>query len=174
MAKKIKGVTCIKRKGTIYWYARVDGRRVCCGKGDKGYRLAVKARQKYEVKQYENREINAGMEVKRAQFKTVRQLSNWYYQLPVVQKQKSYDRKVIASTHLLRHLGAKSLGAVDSDLLERYREKRNSEKIQNGTIDFELGVLSAMYHLAKKRKKIQGDLMPGEFPLCVKRIHVGS
>jgi integrase len=54
---------------------------------------------------------------------------------------------------------------VDADSLERYRERRNAEGIQNGTIDFELGVLSAMYHLAKKRKKIQGDLMPGEFPI---------
>jgi len=165
MAKKMKGVTCIKRKGTIYWYARVDGQRVYCGKGDKGHGLAVAARSKHIAKQYENREIGAGLKVRKAGFKNVQGLANWYFQLPVIQKQKSYDRKVIASTHLLRHLGTKSLIAVDADTLERYREKRNAEGVQNGTVDFELGVLSAMYHLAKKRKKIQGDLMPGEFPI---------
>jgi len=33
----------------------------------------------------------------------------------------------------------------------------------NGTIDFEIEVLSAMYHLAVKRKKIPLEIMPGEF-----------
>jgi hypothetical protein len=44
MAKKMKGVTCITRNGATYWYARVDGQRVYCGKGDKGYKVAVAAR----------------------------------------------------------------------------------------------------------------------------------
>lgn len=39
---KIKGVF---QQG-VYWYARVDGKRVyCCGKGDKGYRRAVASAQ---------------------------------------------------------------------------------------------------------------------------------
>ena len=47
----MKGVSCIKGKnGTTYWYAMVDGRRVYCGKNDRGHKLAVKARQKYEVR----------------------------------------------------------------------------------------------------------------------------
>ena len=32
-----------------------------------------------------------------------------------------------------------------------------------GTIDLEIAVLSAMFHLALKQKKIQADTMPGEF-----------
>jgi hypothetical protein len=44
MAKQMKGVTCITRKGTSYWYAQVDGRRVYCGKGEKGRNLAEAAR----------------------------------------------------------------------------------------------------------------------------------
>lgn len=36
MAKTMKGVTKIERKnGTSYWYTRVDGRRVYCGKGER-------------------------------------------------------------------------------------------------------------------------------------------
>ncbi len=120
--KRMKGVYSQKRGNTEYWYARVDGQRKYCGKDDKGYKLAVAARKKYEVKQYENHEINAGMEVKKAQFKRVRQLSNWYFQLPIVQKKKSYHRKVIASTHLLRHLGAKSLAAVEAVFIGVYSD----------------------------------------------------
>ena len=38
--KNIKGVTCSKRKGVVYWYARINGEKRYCGKGDKGKNLA--------------------------------------------------------------------------------------------------------------------------------------
>ena len=50
--KPMKGV--FQKNG--YWYARVDGREVYCGKGEKGHKTAINARKKYEVKQYESRE----------------------------------------------------------------------------------------------------------------------
>lgn len=78
MANKIKGVTCRERNGTQYWYARVRGQRVYCGKGDDGLKLAEAARSKEVAKRYENREMNAGLKVKKVQFKTVRNLANWY------------------------------------------------------------------------------------------------
>jgi integrase len=165
MAKKMKGVTCINRNGATYWYARVDGQRVYCGKGDRGYKVAVAARSKYVARRYETREMTAGLKVRKAEFKTVRDLSNWYMQLPKVQQLASYERKVFASVHLLNHLGSKRLVNVDADTLEQYRERRTREGAQSGTIDYEIGALSAMYHLAMKRKKIQGDLVPGEFPI---------
>jgi len=115
MAKKIKGVTCIKRKGTIYWYARVDGRRVCCGKGDRGYKVAVAARSKSIAKQYEKREIAAGLKVKKVHFKTVTDLSNWYMQLPSIQKQKGFGRKISACVHLLAYFGNWAVHGVESD-----------------------------------------------------------
>jgi hypothetical protein len=166
MAKKIKGVTCIIRNGATYWYARVGGQRVYCGKGDKGYKVAVAARSKYVAKRYETREMTAGLKVRKAEFRTVRDLSNWYMQLPKVQQLTSYERKVFASVHLLKHLGSKRLVNVDADTLEQYRERRAGEGAQSGTIDYEIGALSAMYHLAMKRKKIQGDLVPSEFPVA--------
>ena len=83
--KIIKGVTC--KNG--YWYASIDGKQKYCGKGDKGYKLAKTARMKWEVKQYENREINAGLRVKKTHLKNVLDLSNWYMQLPSIQEQIS-------------------------------------------------------------------------------------
>ena len=70
----MKGVTY--RNG--YWYARIDGHLKYCGKGNKGCKLAQAARMKWEVKQYENKEISAGVKVKRTEFKTIRDISNWY------------------------------------------------------------------------------------------------
>jgi hypothetical protein len=154
MAKKMKGVTCITRNGATHWYARVDGQRVYCGKGDKGYKVAVAARSKYVEKRYETREMTVGLKVRKAESRTVRDLSNWYMQLPKVQQLTSYERKVFASVHLLNHLGSKRLVNVDADTLEQYRERRAGEGAQSGTIDYEIGALSAMYHLAMKRKKI--------------------
>jgi integrase len=163
MAKKIKGVTCITRNGSTYWYARVDGERVYCGKGDKGYKLAVAARSKYVAKRYENREMAAGLKVRRAEFKTVQDLSNWYMELPTVQQQAGYQRKVIACSHLLKFFGRMALVQVEADDLERYREARKSKGAADGTVNVELAALSAMYHLARKRKKIPSEFMPGEF-----------
>jgi len=157
--KKIKGVTC--KNG--YWYARIDGKEKCCGKGDKGRGLAVIARKKWEVKEYENREVNAGVKVKRVEFKTVQDLSNWYMTLPAVQEKKSYNRSVIAVSHLLKYFGKKPLSGVDADEQERYRVHRKKQGAANATINLEISILSAMFKLALKRKKIQAEMMPGEF-----------
>jgi hypothetical protein len=43
MGVKMIGVTRIEKKGTSYWYARVDGKRVYCGKGTQGKEIAVAA-----------------------------------------------------------------------------------------------------------------------------------
>jgi hypothetical protein len=40
--KTMKGVSSITRNDAIYWYARVDGRKTYCGKGDDGHTLAGK------------------------------------------------------------------------------------------------------------------------------------
>ena len=158
----MKGVTKITRNGTEYWYARVDGRRVYCGKDDKGYKLAIKARQKFEVKQYENREMTAGLKVKKVKFRTVRDMFNWYMTLPSVQKQKSYQRKVIASKRLLDYFGNRPVHAVKADDIERYREYR---KATDGTVNVEVALLSAVYYRARKNGDITADMLPGAFPL---------
>ncbi len=159
MTTKMKGVTC--KKG--YWYARVKGEQVYCGKGEKGRKLAEAAKSKDIVRRYENKEINAGLKVKRVEFKTVQDLSNWYMTLPAIQGKKSYNRLVIAVSHLLKYFGKKPLSGVDADEQERYREHRKKQGAADATINLEISVLSAMFKLALKRKKILAEMMPGEF-----------
>jgi integrase len=163
MAKTMKGVTSISRNGVEYWYARVDGNKVYCGKGDKGKELAQAARSKEVAKRYENREVRAGLQVKKSKLRTVQELSNWYMALPTVQEKKGYYRKVNSSGHLLKYFSKTPVNQVEGDDQEQYREWRRGEGAADGTIDNEIELLSAMYHLALKRKKIHADAMPGEF-----------
>jgi integrase len=164
MAKgKMKGVSCIERNNSIYWYARVDGQKVYCGKGDKGKKLAEAARAKYVAKVYENREMVAGLKVKKTAFKTVMDLSNWYMTLPSVQEKKGYLRKTQASTYLLNFFGNKRINSAEVDDQEHYRKWREAQGAASATIDFEIALLSAMYHEARKYKKICADAVPGQF-----------
>ena len=157
--KKIKGVTC--KNG--YWYARIDGVLKYCGKGDKGFNLAKIARMNWEVKRYENREVNAGLKVKKAGLKKFIDLSNWYMELPMIQEQKIYERKLPASANLIKYFGNKRVNQIEGDDQERYRVHRKAQGVMDGTIDLEIQLMSAMYHLALKRKKITINAMPGEF-----------
>ena len=164
MAQKIKGITSITRKGTEYWYARVDGRRVYCGKNTKGYELAVAARSKYISKKYENREITAGLKVKKAKFNSFVELSNWYMTRPKIQQLISYSRSLSAVANVHRYFSKMHLGQIDVDTLEDYRESRKTEGAADNTINNEISLVSRMFHLALRRKKILSEMMPGEFP----------
>jgi integrase len=158
---KIKGVRCIKRNGSQYWYAALGGKSPrYCGKGPEGKKLAVAARSKYVAKQYEAREVSAGMKVKKVEFKTVKDMINWYMQLPKVQNQKSYNRKSNACVHLLDYFGRYAVHGIESDDIERYRESR---KAAPNTLNVEVATLSAIYNEARKAKKIHADMLPGEF-----------
>jgi integrase len=165
MAKTMKGVVARERKGTVYWYARVDGRRVYCGKGAKGKELAEAARSKYVGKRYENREVAAGLKTRRAEFRTVKELSDWYMVLPGNQRKKNYRRRVANAKHLLAYFGTMPLGDVDGTVMERYRAQRQAAGAAAGTVNNEIALLSAMFHLALKDKKLLPDQMPGRFPL---------
>ena len=49
------------------------------------------ARQKYNVKQYENKDISAGVKIKKVTFKSVKDMCNWYMtEVPSIQEQESY------------------------------------------------------------------------------------
>ena len=163
--KKMKGVTC--KNG--YWYARVDRHLKYCGKGEKGRNLAEAARKKWEVKQYEDKEINAGLKVKRVELKKVKDLSNWYMTLPSIQQQKIYPRKISLAANLLKYFGNEAVNRVEADDQERYRIHRKDQGVMDGTVDLAIQLLSAMYFLALKRKKITADAMPGEF---VKKVNI--
>lgn len=155
----IKGVT--QKNG--YWYARVDGTLKYCGKGDKGFKIAKAARQKWEVKQYENREVNVGLKVKKVKLKNVKELSNWYMTLPSVQKQKSYGRKIIGIKYLIDYFGNKPLNSIRVSEQEKYRQYRTNQGAASGTIDLELTYLSAMYNEAIQDELIPANFKPGKF-----------
>ena len=165
MAKKIKGVTCIARNGSTYWYARVDGRRKYCGKDDKGKKLAEIARKKWEVRQYENREVSVGVKKKKTAFKTFNDLCNWYFERPKVQQQKIYKSKLSKVKHLFKFFEERKLQDIDSDEIDRYRTKREGEGAASGTIDQELKLLRTIYYTGRKYKKIHADLVPGTFDI---------
>lgn len=158
---KIKGVRCIKRNGSQYWYAALGGKSPqYCGKGPEGKKLAEAARSKYVAKQYEAREVAAGMKVRKVEFKTVKDMVNWYMELPRIQNQKSYNRKINACAHLLDYFGDDSVHGIESDDIERYRETR---KAAPNTVNVEVRTLSAIYNAAKRARKIHADMLPGEF-----------
>jgi len=163
--KTMKGVTCSKRKGVVYWYARINGEKRYCGKDDKGKNLAEAAKAKDISRKYENKEINAGLRVKKIEFKTVKDLANWYMTLPSTQELKSYNRKLSLCAHLLKYFGNRQINQVEGDDQEHYREYRRGQGAKDGTIDLEIGLLSTIYHSALKKKKINADSMPGEFVL---------
>ncbi|UCD87038.1 MAG: hypothetical protein JSV01_04545 [Desulfobacterales bacterium] len=169
MATKMKGVTCIERNGTLYYYARVGGQRVYCGKGDKGLKLAEAARAKEIAKRYENREMIAGLKVKKVDLKTVKDLANSYMTLPTVPDQRSYSRNVLAVKNVLDYFGTRPVHASEADEQERYRKLRRDHGAADATIDVEISVLSAMYHEARKCKKVNPDAMPGQFVIKAER-----
>jgi integrase len=164
--KKTKGVSCIERKGETYWYAQIDGRKLYCGKGDKGRKIAVAARAKHEATAYEHKEVRAGLKVKKAEFHTFRELCDWYMLLPGTQYKKNYANRINDSRHLLDCFGRMHVSDIDGTEQEKYRSRRQAEGAANGTVDNEIALLSAMYHLAVRDRKILADQTPGRFVLA--------
>ena len=104
-----------------YWYANLVNESQYCGMNEKGYQIAKVAKAKHTAKKYEDKEINAGLKVKRMAFGTFKELSDWYMLLPTVQEQKSYQRKIAATSHLFKYFGKRRLNQIDADEQERYR-----------------------------------------------------
>ena len=51
---------------------------------DKGYQIAKAAKAKHTAKKYEDKEVNAGLKVRRMAFETFKELSDWYMLLPMI------------------------------------------------------------------------------------------
>jgi hypothetical protein len=164
MAKQIiKGVTSRNENGSIYWYARIDSKKTYCGKGDKGYQIAVAAKAKEMARKYENKEVNAGLKVKKVQFKNFTELCNWYMQQPSVQALSGYKRKVSGSKHLINYFGKYRINQIEGTEQEKYRAHRKQQGAKDGTINVEIEILSAAYNMALKDKKIRFSDRPGRF-----------
>ena len=55
------------------------------------------------------------------------------------------------------------MSGAEGDEQEKYRKWRKDQGAADTTIDYEIEVLGAMYHEAKRKKKIYADTVPGEF-----------
>jgi integrase len=163
MTKPITGVTSITRNGDELWYARIDGRRVYCGKNEEGFNLATVARKKYDVRRVEEGYARAGVKKAKSKFRTFKQLANWYTENKAVQRKKSYQRMAIAAGHLLNYFKSTPLNRIEGDEQDEYREHRKEQGVMDSTVDYEIEILRSMYRLALKRKKIHADTLPGEF-----------
>jgi uncharacterized protein YneR len=82
----MKGLSCINKKNTVHWYARIGGVKKYCGIGEKGKKIAIAAKRKEIAKKYEYREVGVGLKTKKLAFKNVTQMSNWYMTLPHIQE----------------------------------------------------------------------------------------
>jgi len=161
MTKPIKGVYQKK----AYWYVRVNGKEIYCGKGSKGRKTAEIRRKRYDVEQHEKRERRVGLKIRRNPIETVGNLVDWYLSLTTVKglKPRTYLRKCQTCAQLKKYFGDYRVEEVEGDAQEDYREYRLSQGLTHGGINQEIVDLSAMYHLALKRKKILSEAMPGQF-----------
>lgn len=159
----MKGVSSQTKNGATYWYARINGEKRYMGDGEQGRKRAEAARSKWIATKYERRDELAGLKVKRAEFKTVMDLCNWYMTLPAVQEKKAYERYLQCCAHLIEYFGKKPTTLVEADDIEHYRLWRQGQGASDGTINLEVGLLRSMYLLARRRKKIPMDTGPGEF-----------
>jgi integrase len=163
MAKTMKGVTSITRNRTEYWYARIDGQKKYCGIGEKGKKIAIAAKAKEIARKYEDKEANAGLRVKKVEFKNFTKLCNWYMQQPSVQEQAGYKRKISGCKHLIDYFGNRRINQIEGTDQEKYRAHRKQQGAKDGTINLEIEILSATYNMALKDKKIRFNDKPGRF-----------
>ncbi len=170
MGTALKGITSITRNGTTYWYARVNGRRVYCGKDKEGKELAEAARKKYDAERYERRQRGAGIKVTKVELRTIKELADWYMQLPAIQKLEAYDRMVDAVANLYKYFGKSAITQAESEEQDRYRQWRREQGAQDSTVDYEIGILRRMFKKAIKAKKTPPDILPGEFNMVCRDI----
>jgi len=161
---KMKGVYCQKRNGVEYWYARIGGGKEYIGKGEQGKTDALEARHKYEFEKLQAKTQGIGLETRTTEFSRFLDMMNWYMELPSTQKKpRTYQRWVHCSIHLARYFGKRPLTQIEAVDLETYRDKRKAAGASDSTVDLEVGLMSMIYHKAKKNKMIPTEAGPGEF-----------
>jgi len=175
---KMKGVsstTYIKKDGTVhtYWYARIDGKKISCGKDEEGRALAKLSRERHEqdlkldkmesLPFKEQAQRLKGQIKKERSFKNVKDLANWYMSLSINLNKKSYRRETQALKHLLPYFGRMPAGGLKGSDTVKYRDKRTKQGANDNTVDYELAVLRQIYRSAVKLDEITRDHLPGSF-----------
>jgi len=96
--------------------------------------MAEAARSKHIPKQYETREMDAGLKVIKSDFKTIGDLIDWYRDLSSVSNLKDPYRKLNACNHLLVYFKDKKLNQAEGEDQEQYREFRKKEVLPMGPL----------------------------------------
>ena len=105
-AQKIKGVSSKTVRGTAYWYAWIDGKKMSFGKGTEGRQDAEEAKLHEQARKATARRTGAGIKEDRTyDFRTFKDMHRWYMLMPDVIKQKRYADKVRHVAHLVEYFG---------------------------------------------------------------------
>jgi integrase len=161
--KLMKGVSSSIRNGVAYWYANLNGRKIYCGIGDEGKKIALASKGKEISKRYELREVQAGLKTQRVEFKSVRDLMVWYLELEETQALKSYNTILRLVKNLSDFFGTRSLAVLNADEQRRYRQHRKVNGAASSTIDQEFKILRAALRKAYSEGKITTELLPRKF-----------
>jgi len=162
---RIKGIKCIKRNGSEYWYAALGSKNPdYCGKGEQGKKDALEARHKYEYQKLQAKREGLNLETRRTQFNRFMDMMDWFMDLAAKQKKEStYTRYVHACGHLARYFRRKPVTGIEAIDLENYRVNRRAEGASHSAVDLELRVMRAIYNKAKQNKMIPAEAGPGKY-----------
>lgn len=161
--KKMKGVSSVTRKETTYFYAYVQGRKQYFGVGEEGRKSACAAKGKHLASVLESRQIRGGLDIKKWKIASFRELHKWYFSLPDIEGQKSYQRKLSALGHLVDFFRNRPLNSFEADQQSLYRAHRKREGATDGTVNVEVALLGSMFHAAGRNKLIPASVIPGRF-----------
>lgn len=162
MGKTI-GVHSMKRGKKTYWFAYIHGEKKYFGEGKTGKDLAVTTKSAETQEKKIHKLIGSGIKVEGAAFKTLKEMIDWYMKQPSVKRHKNYQSKEAAAKHIKAFFKDSLLINISVDDQEQYRLQAEEKGMSNGYINNHISLLSAAYHLAKKRRKIPSRMVPGQF-----------
>jgi len=181
----VKGVRCSRwsqnggGEWVAYWVWEHDGKVHSAGIGEEGRMMAEAAKAKAIAKDYENKEIQAGLQVKRTRLKTVAELLDWYMEIQqgrIGQKkkgvkvsgskkpitEKTYLRNVARANNLKQLLGKKHLPISAADIQD-YWDAAKKAGYHVNTINSDVNsLLKAAFKLAVKRRKLPQEFFPAD------------
>jgi integrase len=145
------------------WYANINGRKIYCGIGDDGKKIALASKGKEISKRYELREVQAGLKTQRVELKKVRDLMIWYLGLDETQALKSYRTILPLVAHLSDFFMDGPIAGLNADKQRSYRQRRKASGAASSSVDQELKILRAALRKAYSENKTTTEMMPRKF-----------
>jgi len=161
--ERMKGVSTMQRDGRIYFYAYVGGKRLYCGEGKQGKELAEARRSEYLSRRYKSRQSKVGIVIDEFPINTFKQLHARYFTDPDVMASPGYERKCHLLAHLVSYFKDRPLSQFERDDQSALERTGGLRLRSSGEIDMEIKLLRTMFRHALKSKKINPQVLPGEF-----------